>query len=186
MTISILVNPISGKAYQTRIGNRELLYARQMLKLRDDAYSRLSSQEIVRPVTLGCPDLYAAFLLPETLARFKAVYPKIEVTVRCALSAQLSKFQRGRSMSRWPHACRTFTQTWQASNYCAMSRWSGSARIRHHVSGRHAPARPIAGRQSLSGLRIASAQQCRPRLARRLHFRKASRAWKPWRLPMRL
>lgn len=75
----------------TRHGEMLLLYARQMLKLHDDAYSRLSSQDIVGRVTLGCPDLYAAFLLPETLARFRTVYPKIEVTVRCALSAQLSE-----------------------------------------------------------------------------------------------
>ena len=34
---------------------------------------------------------YAAFLLPQTLARFRASYPNIEVTVRCALSAQLAE-----------------------------------------------------------------------------------------------
>ncbi|WP_394570162.1 LysR substrate-binding domain-containing protein [Bradyrhizobium sp. 31Argb] len=75
----------------TRHGEMLLPYARQMLKMHDDAYSRLSSEEIAGRVTLGCPDLYAAFLLPETLASFRAAYPGIEVTVRCALSAQLSE-----------------------------------------------------------------------------------------------
>lgn len=74
----------------TRHGDLLLPYARQMLKMHDDAYSRLSSEEIAGRVTLGCPDLYAAFLLPETLASFRAAYPGIEVTVRCALSAQLA------------------------------------------------------------------------------------------------
>jgi DNA-binding transcriptional LysR family regulator len=75
----------------TRHGEMLLPYARQLLKMHDDAYSRLSSEEIAGRVTLGCPDLYAAFLLPETLATFRAAYPGIEVTVRCALSAQLAE-----------------------------------------------------------------------------------------------
>ena len=75
----------------TRHGEMLLPYARLMLKLHDEARARLSAEEIAGRVTLGCPDLYAAFLLPQTLARFRASYPGIEVTVRCALSAQLSE-----------------------------------------------------------------------------------------------
>jgi DNA-binding transcriptional LysR family regulator len=75
----------------TRHGEMLLPYARQLLKMHDDARSRLSSEEIAGRVTLGCPDLYAAFLLPQTLASFKKAYPGIEVTVRCALSAQLAE-----------------------------------------------------------------------------------------------
>ena len=75
----------------TRHGEMLLPYARQLLKMHDAAYSRLSSEEIAGRVTLGCPDLYAAFLLPEILASFRAAYPGIEVTVRCALSAQLAE-----------------------------------------------------------------------------------------------
>lgn len=75
----------------TRHGEMLLPYARLMLKLHDDARARLSAEEIAGRVTLGCPDLYAAFLLPQTLARFRASYPNIEVTVRCALSAQLAE-----------------------------------------------------------------------------------------------
>ncbi len=75
----------------TRHGEMLLPYARQMLKMHDDARSRLATEEIAGRVTLGCPDLYAAFLLPETLASFRGAYPGIEVTVRCALSAQLAE-----------------------------------------------------------------------------------------------
>ncbi|MES2197935.1 MAG: LysR substrate-binding domain-containing protein [Pseudomonadota bacterium] len=75
----------------TRHGEMLLPYARLLLKLHDDARARLSAEDIAGRVALGCPDLYAAFLLPQTLARFRASYPGIEVTVRCALSAQLAE-----------------------------------------------------------------------------------------------
>jgi DNA-binding transcriptional LysR family regulator len=75
----------------TRHGDMLLPYARLMLKLHDDARARLSAEDVAGRVTLGCPDLYAAFLLPQTLARFRASYPGVEVTVRCALSAQLAE-----------------------------------------------------------------------------------------------
>jgi DNA-binding transcriptional LysR family regulator len=75
----------------TRHGEMLLPYARMMLKLHDDARARLAAEDIAGRVALGCPDLYAAFLLPQTLARFRASYPGIEVTVRCALSAQLAE-----------------------------------------------------------------------------------------------
>lgn len=74
----------------TRHGEMLLPYARLMLKVHDEARARLSTEEIAGRVTLGCPDLYAAFLLPQTLASFRASYPGVEVTVRCALSAQLA------------------------------------------------------------------------------------------------
>jgi DNA-binding transcriptional LysR family regulator len=79
------------RLHLTRHGEILLPYARMLLKLHDDAQARLSAEEIAGRVTLGCPDLYAAFLLPQTLARFRASYPGVEVTVRCALSAQLAE-----------------------------------------------------------------------------------------------
>ncbi|MEJ0040276.1 MAG: LysR substrate-binding domain-containing protein [Gammaproteobacteria bacterium] len=75
----------------TRHGEMLLPYARMMLKMHDEARNRLASEDIAGRVTLGCPDLYAAFLLPQTLASFGDAYPGVEVTVRCALSAQLAR-----------------------------------------------------------------------------------------------
>ncbi len=75
----------------TRHGELLLPYARQMIKMHDEVRARLSTEEIAGRVMLGCPDLYAAFLLPQTLSSFRASYPGVEVTVRCALSAQLSE-----------------------------------------------------------------------------------------------
>ncbi|HEY0291639.1 MAG TPA: LysR substrate-binding domain-containing protein [Hansschlegelia sp.] len=71
-------------------GETLLPYARAVLRMHDEAQLRLASEEIEGRVTLGCPDLYAAFLLPETLASFRKAYPRVEVSVRCALSRQIA------------------------------------------------------------------------------------------------
>lgn len=73
----------------TSEGETLLPYARAMLQMHDEARQRLKDQVAGR-VTLGCPDLYAAFLLPRTLARFRASFPGVDVTVRCALSRTLA------------------------------------------------------------------------------------------------
>ncbi|QRG04695.1 LysR family transcriptional regulator [Xanthobacter dioxanivorans] len=75
----------------SRHGEMLLPHARTMLRLDEEARLRLSADDVAGRVTLGCPDLYAAFLLPQTLARFRASYPGVEVTVRCALSRQLAQ-----------------------------------------------------------------------------------------------
>lgn len=71
-------------------GETLLPYARAVLKMHDEAQLKLSSDEIDGRVTLGCPDLYAAYLLPETLASFRRAYPRVEVSVRCSLSRQIA------------------------------------------------------------------------------------------------
>ena len=70
-------------------GETLLPYARAILQMHDEAHRRLRNQVAGR-VTLGCPDLYAAFLLPQTLARFRASFPGVDVTARCALSRTLA------------------------------------------------------------------------------------------------
>jgi DNA-binding transcriptional LysR family regulator len=74
----------------THHGEMLLPYARTLLRIHDEARARISTTEVEGRVTLGCPDLYAAFLLPEILAGFRDAYPRVEVTVRCALSRQLA------------------------------------------------------------------------------------------------
>ncbi|WP_375456356.1 LysR substrate-binding domain-containing protein [uncultured Methylobacterium sp.] len=75
----------------TAQGETLLTYARRLLDLHDEARVHLLSDAVSGRVVLGCPDLYAAFLLPRTLARFQAAYPAVEVTVRCTLSRQVAQ-----------------------------------------------------------------------------------------------
>jgi DNA-binding transcriptional LysR family regulator len=74
----------------SRRGEELLRYARELLALHEEAQARLSAEELSGRVVLGCPDLYAAFLLPNTLASFRRSYPQVEISVRCALSAVLA------------------------------------------------------------------------------------------------
>ncbi|MBR1121021.1 LysR family transcriptional regulator [Bradyrhizobium lablabi] len=75
----------------TAHGEMLLPYARNLLTTHDEVHSRLSADEVNGRVTLGCPDIYAAFILPRTLASFRQAYPKVEVTVVCALTKELAR-----------------------------------------------------------------------------------------------
>ncbi len=75
----------------TSHGETLLSYARKLLDLDHEARARLRADEVSGRVVLGCPDLYAAFLLPRILSRFQADYPNVEVTVHCALSRKVAE-----------------------------------------------------------------------------------------------
>ena len=51
----------------TRDGEILLEFARAMLRLNDEARARFSVPDITGHVTLGTPDLYASYILPEVL-----------------------------------------------------------------------------------------------------------------------
>src|SRR6201994_4611892 len=72
-------------------GETLVAYARKLLELDHEARAHLHSDEVAGRVVLGCPDLYAAFLLPRILARFQTAYPNVEVTVHCALSRKVAE-----------------------------------------------------------------------------------------------
>jgi len=67
-----------------------LEFARSMLRLNDEARGRFSTPGIAGHVTLGTPDLYAAYLLPEVLDNFSRSHPNVEIHLRCTRSVYLS------------------------------------------------------------------------------------------------
>lgn len=73
----------------TADGEILLEYARAMLKLSEEAKARFTAPGIAGQVTLGTPDLYAAYLLPEVLGRFSRAYPEIEIQLHCRRSVHL-------------------------------------------------------------------------------------------------
>jgi DNA-binding transcriptional LysR family regulator len=73
----------------TRDGEVLLGYARAILSMHDEVWNRLQAKSVDGRVILGTPDLYAAYLLPNILSSFRAVYPQVEVILRCAPSRSL-------------------------------------------------------------------------------------------------
>ncbi|PZQ16104.1 MAG: LysR family transcriptional regulator [Ancylobacter novellus] len=73
----------------TADGEILLEYARAMLKLSEEAQARFAAPGVAGQVTLGTPDLYAAYLLPEVLSRFSQAYPEIEIQLHCRRSVHL-------------------------------------------------------------------------------------------------
>jgi DNA-binding transcriptional LysR family regulator len=66
-----------------------LEFARTILRLNDEAIGRFSAPGIAGHVTLGTPDLYAAYLLPEVLDNFSRAHPNVEIHLRCTRSVHL-------------------------------------------------------------------------------------------------
>src|SRR5258708_18356854 len=60
-----------------------------MLRLNDEARDRFSAPGIAGHVTLGTPDLYASYILPEVLDNFSRSHPNVEIELRCTRSVHL-------------------------------------------------------------------------------------------------
>src|SRR5258708_9212228 len=60
-----------------------------MLRLNDEARDRFSAPGIAGYVTLGTPDLYASYILPEVLGNFSRSHPNVEIQLRCTRSIHL-------------------------------------------------------------------------------------------------
>jgi DNA-binding transcriptional LysR family regulator len=70
-------------------GELVLSYANSILRLHDELLSRLETPDVEGQVVLGTPDLYASFMLPSILARFKQAFPRVQVQLQCSLSTPL-------------------------------------------------------------------------------------------------
>lgn len=73
----------------TRDGEVLLEFARNMLRLNDEALERFAIPDISGRVVLGTPDLYASYLLPEVLENFSRSHPNVEIQLRCTRSVHL-------------------------------------------------------------------------------------------------
>lgn len=71
-------------------------YAKAILRLHDEALTRLAKPDVSGRVVLGTPDLYAEHILPAILADFGRAYPTVQLDLRCALSLPLlNEFKAG-------------------------------------------------------------------------------------------
>ena len=73
----------------TPSGEILLTYARQILKMTDEARSRLMEPEIAGVVRLGTPEDFATAHLPDVLARFAQAHPLVGLEVYCDYTVHL-------------------------------------------------------------------------------------------------
>lgn len=74
----------------THDGEVLLEFARAILRLNDEARDRFMTADIAGHVTLGTPDLYASYILPEVLENFSRAHPNVEIELRCTRSVLLN------------------------------------------------------------------------------------------------
>ena len=71
-------------------------YAKQMLSLQREAFSRLKEPDVAGEIRFGTPEDFATYYLPDALASFRHHHPRIQLKVECDLTLNLMKgFERG-------------------------------------------------------------------------------------------
>ncbi len=73
----------------TPAGDTLLAYARDMLRLNDEAVSHFTQPAIEGKVSFGAPDDFGTRFLPNILRRFAATHPQVEVAVSLSSSEHL-------------------------------------------------------------------------------------------------
>jgi DNA-binding transcriptional LysR family regulator len=71
-------------------------YARRMLHLQWEAFSRLREPEVEGEIRFGTPEDFATHYLPDVLATFRQHHPRVQLNVACDLTLNLiDGFHRG-------------------------------------------------------------------------------------------
>ena len=78
----------------TEEGSRLLTYARRMMRLNREALAAFDDASLVGQVRIGTPDDYADRFLPEIMGRFARSNPRVELSVVCEPTANLTELVR--------------------------------------------------------------------------------------------
>lgn len=71
-------------------------YARRIIQLQWEAFSRLREPEVEGEIRFGTPEDFATHYLPDVLANFRRHHPRVQLRVECDLTLNLVRgFQRG-------------------------------------------------------------------------------------------
>ena len=86
-----LLDRTARKIALTPAGEKLLSYARKMLDLNDEAYSRLTDQAFEGEVVLGVPHDIVYPEIPQVLQRFAAEHPRVKVQLISSFTRELHK-----------------------------------------------------------------------------------------------
>ena len=108
----------SRKVALTEQGEIFLGYAKRIVQLQWEVYSRLKEPDIEGEIRLGTPEDFATHYLPEVLALFRKHHPRIQLNVSCDLTLNLvDGFQRGEFdiilVKRDPQRMKGGTKVWR-------------------------------------------------------------------------
>lgn len=84
-----LFDRTGGKVKLTNQGEIFLGYARRIIELHWEAYSRLHEPEVEGAISLGTPEDFATHYLPGILAEFNKHHPHVRLSVKCDLTLNL-------------------------------------------------------------------------------------------------
>lgn len=93
-------------------------YARRIIELQWEAFSRLNEPDIRGEITLGTPEDFATHYLPGILASFTKHHPHVQLHVMCDLTLNLvQQFQKGKLdimlFKRDPERVKGGTKVWR-------------------------------------------------------------------------
>ena len=115
------------RATLTEQGEIFLGYARRILHLQVEVYSRLQEPEMEGEIRFGTPEDFATHYLPEVLAVFRKHHPRIQLNVDCDLTLNLlDGFQKQKFdlilVKRDPQRVKGGTRVWREPLV-----WAGAA-----------------------------------------------------------
>lgn len=77
-------------------GELFLGYAKQIIQLQWEAFSRLKEPDVEGEIRLGTPEDFATHYLPDVLSTFRLHHPRVQLSVACDLTLNLIEgFRRG-------------------------------------------------------------------------------------------
>jgi len=85
----ILFERTSRVVVLTESGEIFLGYAKQMLDLQWEVFSRIKEPDIEGEIRLGTPEDFATHYLPQVLATFRKQHPRVQLSVSCDLTLNL-------------------------------------------------------------------------------------------------
>jgi DNA-binding transcriptional LysR family regulator len=91
-----LFNRAARRVSLTPQGEVFLGYAKRMIQLQWEAFSRLREPDVEGEIRFGTPEDFATHYLPEVLASFRQHHPRVHLDVACDLTLNLvDRFHRG-------------------------------------------------------------------------------------------
>lgn len=93
-------------------------YAKRMIQLQWEVFSRLREPDVEGEIRFGTPEDFATHYLPDVLARFRQHHPRIQLNVECDLTLNLiDGFHRGEYdvilVKRDPQRVKGGTKVWR-------------------------------------------------------------------------